>query len=193
MLDGKRIAILVEEGFGDLELTEPLRAMKAAEARVVLVCAKFVTGYQSRSGKRIIKAEMTADKVKAENFDAIIIPGGYAQDKMGYYPSVIDMVKEFHGLGRVVAAICQGPKLLMRADIIRGRCLTSCPSIAIDLNGAGADWVDKPVVQDGNIVTSRKAADLPVFDWTIIEAIRANGPSPKNRRQEEGFMAGSPL
>jgi len=186
MLDGKRIAILVEEGFGDLELFESQRAMKAAEARVVLICADHTQIYQSKSGKRTITAEMTADKVRAEDFDAIIIPGGYAPDKMRFYPAAIDLVKKFHDLGRVVAAICHGPKLLILADIVRGRCLTSCLSIAIDLKNAGADWVDEPVVQDGNIITSRKAADLPVFDWTIIEAVRANRQSSKNWKPGEG-------
>ena len=186
MLDGKRIAILVEEGFGDLELFEPQRAMKAAEARVVLVCADHAQSYQSKSGKRTITAEMTTDKVKAEDFDAIIIPGGYALDKMRFHSSVIDLVKKMHGLGKVIAAICFGPQLLISADIVRGRRLTSSLSIAEDLKNAGADWVDEPVVQDGNIITSGKVANLPVFDWTIIEAVRANRQFPEIVRPGEG-------
>ncbi|MDD5702220.1 MAG: type 1 glutamine amidotransferase [Dehalococcoidales bacterium] len=174
MLDGKRIAILVEEGFGDLELIEPLRAMKAAEARVVLIGSDHVQNYRSQSGKRIITAEVTTNKVKAEDFDAIIIPGIHSLDGMRSHSSVIQLVKKMHGLNRVIAAICYGPKLLISADIVRGRRLTSSLSLTEDLKNAGAEWVDEPVVQDGNIITARKAADLPVFDWTIIEALRTN-------------------
>ena len=174
MLDGKRIAILIEEGFGDLELVEPLRAMKAAEARVVLIGANSAQSYQNRSGKRTIAVEMTADKVKAEDFDAIIIPCGLSLDGMSYYSSVIDLVKKMHGLGKVIAAICYGQQLLISADIVRGRRLTSSVSIAEDLKNAGADWVDEPVVQDGNIITSGKVSNLPVFDLAIIKAVRNN-------------------
>ena len=186
MLDGKRIAILVEEGFEDLELIEPLRAMKAAEARVVLVCAGHAQSYQSKSGKRTITAEMTADKVKAEDFDAIIIPGVLSLDGMRFHSSVIELVKKMHGLNKVIAAISYGPKLLISADIVRGRRLTSSLLIAEALKNAGAYWVDESIVQDGNIITSRKAADLPVFDWTIVEAVRANGQFPEILRLKEG-------
>ncbi len=179
MLNGKRIAILVEEGFVDLELIEPLRLMKAAEARVVLVCVDAAPSYQSQSGKKIIAAEMTADKAVADDFDAIIIPGGYSTNRMRFHSSVIDLVKKMHGLGKVIAAIGHGPKLLISADIVRGRRLTSSLSIAIDLKNAGADWVDEPVVQDGNIITSGKIVNLPVFNWTIIEAVRANSQYPE--------------
>ena len=172
MLDGKRIAILVEEGFEDSELTEPLRSMKAEGARVIIVGPDSGKPYQSKSGKRTITAEMTADRAKAENFDAVIIPGGYAPNRMRLHQPMINLARKAHDLGRVVAAICHGPQLLISADIVRGRRLTSWPSIAIDLKNAGADWVDEPVVQDGNIITSRKPSDLPKFNKTIIEALR---------------------
>jgi protease I len=184
MLDGKRIAILVEEGFGDLELFESLRAMKAAEARVVLVGADFATSYQSKSGKKSVTVEVMADNVEAEDFDAIIIPGGVALDKIRFSPAVINLLKKTHGLGKVIAAIGHGLKLLILADIVRGYRITSCPSIAIDLKNAGADWVDEPVVQDRNIITSGKVANLPVFDWTIIKAVRDNRQFPEAVRPE---------
>jgi protease I len=177
MLEGKRIAILIEDGFKDSELTEPLRSMKAAGARVIIVGTDPTQRYQSKSGKRTITAEMAADRVKAEDFDAIIIPGGYAPDRMRLHQPMIDLVRKAHDLGRVVAAICHGPQLLISADIVRGRRLTSAPSIAVDIKNAGADWVDEPVVQDGNIITSRKPADLPMFDKAIIDAVAANSQS----------------
>lgn len=172
MLEEKQIAILVEEGFEDSELVEPLRAMKDADARVVVVGSGSKECYRGKRGRANIKADVTADKVSAEDFDAIIVPGGYAADKMRLHQPMIDLVRKAHDLGRVVAAICHGPQLLISADIVRGRRVTSWPSVAVDLKNAGADWVDEPVVQDGNLITSRKPADLPRFNKAIIEALK---------------------
>lgn len=173
MLDGKRIAILAEEGFEDSELIEPLRAMKEAGARVVVVGSGSQKSYRGKRGKATIKVDVTADKVSAEDFDAIIIPGGYAPDRMRLHQPMIDLVRKAHDLGKVIAAICHGPQLLISADIIRGRRVTSWPSVAVDLRNAGADWVDEPLVQDRNLITSRKPADLPKFNKAIIEALAA--------------------
>ena len=186
MLDGKRIAILAEEGFEGSELFEPMRAMKEAGARVVVVGAGSTQSYQSQSGKKTIKADVTAVGVMTDDFDAIIIPGTHSLDRNRFHSPVIDLLNKMHGLGKVIAAICYGPQLLISAGIVRGRRLTSSLSIAEDLKNAGADWIDEPVVRDGNIITSRKAADLPVFDWTIIEAIKANSHLPEIRRPGGG-------
>jgi protease I len=171
MLGGKRIAILAEEDFEDSELIESLRAMKAAGARVTVVGSGSKESYKGKRGTTI-KVDASADKLRAENFDAIIVPGGYAPDKMRLHQPMIDLVRRANSLGKVVAAICHGPQLLISADIVRGRRLTSWPSIAVDLRNAGANWVDAPLVQDGNIITSRKPSDLPKFNKTIIEALR---------------------
>ena len=173
MLDGKRIAILAEEDFEDSELIEPLRAMKDAGARVVIVGSGSKESYRGKRGKATIKMDTTADKVKAKDFDAIVVPGGYAPDKMRLHQPMIDLVKQAHDAGKVIAAICHGPQLLISADILRGRRVTSWRSLAVDLRNAGADWVDEPVVQDGNLITSRKPADLPRFNKAIIEALTA--------------------
>ena len=172
MLVGKRIAILAEEDFEDSELIEPLRSMKNAGARVVIIGTGSKKNYQGQRGNANISVDTTADKVKPEDFAAIIVPGGYAPDKMRRDPSMVELVKKAYELGKVVAAICHGPQLLISANVVRGRKLTSWPSIAIDLENAGAEWVNAPVVQDGNIITSRKPADLPRFNKTIIEALR---------------------
>ena len=172
MLIGKRIAILAEEGFEDSELIESLRALKDAGARVLIVGSGSKESYKGKRGTTTIRVDASADKVKAEDFDAIIVPGGYAPDKMRLYQPMIDLVRKANSLGKVVAAICHGPQLLISADIVRGRRITSWPSIAIDLRNAGAHWVDKPLVQDGNIITSRKPFDLPKFNKAIIEALR---------------------
>lgn len=170
-LKGKRVAILVEQDFEDVELTEPLKAMKDAGAQIFIVGSGSQMSYQGKRGKATIKADIDADKVRAEDFDAIIIPGGYAPDKMRLHQPMIDLVKKAHDLGKVIAAVCHGPQLLISAGIVSGRRLTSWPSVAIDLENAGAIWVDEAVVKDGNIITSRRPADLPVFDSAIIRAL----------------------
>ena len=171
MLQGKRIAILVEEGFEDSELIESYRAMRDAGAKVVVVGSGSKSSYRGKRGKSIITADAIADKVKAADFDAIIIPGGYAPDKMRLHHSMVDLVRKAYDSGRIIAAICHGPQLLISADILRGRRVTSWPSITIDLKNAGAEWVDDAMVQDGNIITSRKPADLPRFNKAIIMAL----------------------
>ena len=173
MLDGQGIAILVEDGFEDSELTVPLKYMKATGARVTVVGTDSAKSYRSKSGKKTVTAEVAADSVKLDDLEAIIIPGGYAPDRMRLHQSMIDLVRKAHDLGKVIAAVCHGPQLLISADIVRGRRLTSWPSIAVDLKNAGADWVDDAVVQDGNIITSRRPADIPMFNKRVIEAIEA--------------------
>jgi protease I len=170
-LKGKRIAILAEQDFEDVELMEPLKAMKEAGAQIFIVGSGSQTSYQGKRGKATIKVDIDADKVRAEDFDAVIIPGGYAPDKMRLHQSMIDLVRKAHDLGRVIAAVCHGPQLLISAGIVSGRRLTSWPSVAIDLKNAGAIWVDEPLVKDGNIITSRRPSDLPVFNRAIIQAL----------------------
>ena len=170
-LKGKRVAILAEQDFEDSELIEPLRAMKEAGAQVFVVGSGSQTSYKGKRGRATIKVDIDADKVRAEDFDAIIIPGGYAPDKMRLHQPMIDLVRKSHDLGRVVAAICHGPQLLISADIVRGRRVTSWPSVAIDIKNAGANWVDEPMVKDGNIITSRKPSDLTLFNGAIIQAL----------------------
>ncbi len=174
MLEGKRVAILVEDGFEDSELVEPLRAMKDANARVVIVGSGSKESYQGKRGSATVKVDTTADKVNAKDFDAVIVPGGYAPDKMRLYQSMVDFVKQASASGKVVGAICHGPQLLISADILRGRRVTSWPSVAVDLRNAGAEWVNEPVVRDGNLITARKPADLPKFNRAIIEALQSN-------------------
>jgi len=116
--------------------------------------------------------DVTADKVKAEDLDAIIIPGGRAPARMRQNKAMVDLVKKANELGKVIAAVCHGPQLLIAAGIVKGRRLTSCPAVAAELKKAGAEWVDEVVIRDGNLITSRKPADLPRFNKAIIEALR---------------------
>jgi protease I len=171
MLEGKRIAILAEDDFEDSELMEPLRAIKDAGARVMIVGSGSKKNYKGKRGLVEVTVDTTADKVEAGKFDAIIIPGGYAPDKMRLYQSMVDLIRKAHEAGKIIAAVCHGPQILISADIVKGRRVTSWPSVAVDLKNAGATWVDEPVVRDGNIITSRKPADLPKFNKAIIEAL----------------------
>ncbi|OGO02544.1 MAG: hypothetical protein A2Y91_01470 [Chloroflexi bacterium RBG_13_54_8] len=173
MLQGKRIAVLVEEGFGDAELMESLRAMKDVGAKVVVVGSGSQESYRGKRGETTIAVDIAANEVDGDSIDAIIIPGGYAPDKMRLCQPMIDLVKKTYESGKVVAAICHGPQLLISANIVRGHRVTSWPSVAVDLRNAGGDWVDEPVVRDGNLITARKAADIPRFNKTIIEALGA--------------------
>jgi protease I len=172
MLEGKHIAILAEEDFEDAELMQPLRAMKDAGASVMIVGSGSKKSYRGKRGSAEVTADAAADKVDAGQFDAIIVPGGYAPDKMRLHQPMIDLVRKANAAGKVIAAVCHGPQLLISAEVVKGRRVTSWPSVAVDLRNAGAIWVDQAVVRDGNIITSRKPADLPQFNEAIIEALR---------------------
>ena len=172
MLVGKRVAVLVEDGFEDSELVEPIRAMKNAGARVIVIGSSTSENYMGKRNNTAVKADITADNVSIDDFDAIIIPGGYAPDKMRLNQSMIDLVRKAADVGKPIAAICHGPQLLISADVVKGRRVTSWPSIAVDLRNAGAEWVDEQIVKDRNIITSRKPSDLPKFNKAIIEALR---------------------
>ena len=179
MLDGRRIAILAEEDFEDAELTEPLRDLRAAGARVIVVGSGSQRSYKGKRRVSEVKVDASADQVRADYFDAVVIPGGHAPDKMRLHMPMIDLVRKAYDLGRLVAAICHGPQLLISADVVRGRRVTSWPSIAVDLKNAGAIWVDESVVRDGNLITSRQPADLPDFDKAIIEALEQQEARPQ--------------
>jgi protease I len=179
MLTGKRIAILVEEGFEDSELMVPLQIFKDAGARVVVVGSGSSRKYKGRRGAIIDTAGITADRVQADDFDIVIIPGGHAPDKIRLCQPMIELIKNAHLKGKLIAAISYGTQVLISAGIVRGVRLTSWLSIAVDLRNAGAIWLDEPVVKDGNIITSRRAADLPKFNKAIIAALMELDTSSK--------------
>lgn len=172
MIDGRRIAILVEEGFEDSELTEPIRAMTDAGARVVAVGTGSRRTYRGKRGRAEVLAEVDAGDVNAAIFDAVIVPGGDSASRLCLCAPILELVREVHGRGRIIAAVCQGPRVLISAGILKGRRVTSHPRMAEDLQKAGARWTDAPVVKDGNIITSRKPADLPRFSKAIIDALK---------------------
>jgi len=170
-LVGKRIAILVEQDFEDSELAEPLQVMRDAGAEVVLVGSGSQETYQGKKGTISVRPDATADGVRAADFDALIIPGGHAPEKMRLHAPMVDLARDAYRQGKVVAAICHGPQLLISADVLRGHTLTCVRSIAVDVRNAGGNYVDEPVVRDRNLITSRTPADLPAFDNAIIDAL----------------------
>src|SRR5215813_6843360 len=170
-LNGKRVAILVEDGFEDRELTGPRDVLSAAGAQVIIVGPTAGTDFRGKRGEATVTSDMAAGAARIDNFDAVVIPGGYAPDKMRMRHAMVDFAREAMDAGKPVAAICHGPQLLISANALRGRTLTCWPSIAIDVKNAGGLYVDKPVVEDGNLITSRKPDDVPVFNEAIIRAL----------------------
>jgi deglycase len=167
----KRVAMLVEDEFEDRELTGPLDALRAAGVIVTIVGPSAGTEYRGKRGEARVKADIAAGTAKIKDFDALIIPGGHAPDKMRMRHAMVDLARDAMEAGKPVAAICHGPQLLISANALRGKTLTCWPSIAIDVKNAGGRYVDKPVVEDGNLITSRKPDDVPMFSEAILRAL----------------------
>lgn len=170
-LTGKRIAMLVEDDFEDREVTGPLAMLRDAGATVTLVGPTAGAQFRGKRGEATVTSDIAAGAAKIKDFDAVVIPGGYAPDKMRMRHAMVDLVRDAMDAGKPVAAICHGPQLLISANVLRGRTLTCWPSIAVDVKNAGGLYVDKPVVEDGNLITSRKPDDVPVFSEAIIRAL----------------------
>jgi protease I len=165
------VAILVEDEFEDSELVGPLDALRAAGAEVTVVGSAAGAEYRGKRGHASVKADLAAGAARMKDFDALVIPGGHAPDKMRMRHAMVDLARDAMEAGKPVAAICHGPQVLISANTLRGRTLTCWPSIAIDVKNAGGLYVDKPVVEDGNLITSRKPDDVPVFSEAIIRAL----------------------
>jgi len=176
VLAGKRVAILVEQEFEDSELSGPRDALRAAGATVVLVGPMAGAQFRGKRGETVVTSDLAAGTARMADFDALVIPGGHAPDKMRMRHAMVDLAREAMDAAKPVAAICHGPQLLISADALRGRTLTCWPSIAVDVKNAGGLYVDKPVVEDGNLITSRKPDDVPVFSEAIVRAVAARTP-----------------
>ncbi|MCD6363946.1 MAG: type 1 glutamine amidotransferase [Synergistetes bacterium] len=168
-LSGKRIGILVEDLFEDLELWYPTLRMREEGAEVKLIGPAKKT-YKGKHGLPA-EADLTSAEANPEEFDAIIIPGGYSPDRMRRDAKLIEFVKKMGESGKVVAAICHGPWMLISAGLLKGKKATSFFAIKDDLINAGASYLDKEVVVDENIITSRTPKDLPAFCKAIIEKL----------------------
>ena len=171
ILTGTRVALLVEEGFEDRELTGPLDALRAAGATVTIIGPSAGAQFTGKRGEAIVTSDLAAGAARMKDFDALVIPGGHAPDKMRMRHAMVDLAREAMEANKPVAAICHGPQLLISSNSLKGRTLTCWPSIAIDVKNAGGRYVDKPVVEDGNLITSRKPDDVPVFSDAIVRAL----------------------
>ena len=181
-LQGKRVAILAENNYEDLELWYPLYRLREAGAEVFVVGTGTADTYTSKHGYPV-KVDAEAVTVDAGQFDLIVIPGGYAPDLMRRSAAMVNLVRDSNEQGKLIAAICHAGWMLCSANVIRGRTVTGFKSIKDDMVNAGGHYVDQEVVRDGNLITARKSTDLPALMRTIVDALQeARVPAPNGAR-----------
>ena len=171
-LDGKKVAILVTDGFAQVEMTKPREALQeaGAETKIVSIKSGKIQGMNHADKGDQFDVDLTLDDARPEEFDALMIPGGLMNpDSMRANEDALEFTRHFFNEGKPVAAICHGPWVLIDAGVVRGRTLTSWPNIKTDVKNAGAKWVDEEVVVDNGLVTSRKPDDIPAFNKKMVE------------------------
>jgi protease I len=187
-LQGKRVAILVENGFEQVEMTEPRKALEQAGARADLIApsAGRVKGWNRTEWGDEFPVEVPLERANPRDYDALLLPGGVmSPDKLRMNAKAVQFVRSFVEEGKPVAAICHGPWTLIEAGAVRGRKMTSYPSLQTDLKNAGAQWVDQEVVVDQGLVTSRNPNDIPAFNGKMIEEF-AEGVHQKQAMRGRG-------
>lgn len=171
-LKGVRVAILVDNGFERVELTEPRKALDdaGAETKIISPQEKEVRAWESKEWGDKYPVEQKLDETQPNNFDALLLPGGVMNpDHLRMNSQAVSFVKAFVDSGKPIAAICHGPWTLIEAGAVKGRKITSWPSLKTDLKNAGAEWTDQEVVVDRNLVSSRKPDDIPAFNREMIK------------------------
>ncbi len=174
MLNGKKVAILVAEGFEQSEMVQPRKALQAAGAKTMIVspAEDEVQGWNHFDKAERFNVDIPIEEANADEFDALLLPGGVANpDQLRTQPKAVQFVQRFVESGKPIGVICHGPWTLIEAGAVKGRALTSWPSLKTDLVNAGAKWVDQEVVVDRGLVSSRKPADIPAFIRKFIEEI----------------------
>jgi protease I len=182
-LTGKRFAILATNGFEQSELEEPKKALEAAGARadVVSLNQGQIRGWRHTDWGNSVAVDVPIERANSDEYDGLVLPGGVINpDKLRMDPEAVDFVRAFVAAGKPIAAICHGPWTLINAGGVRGRKMTSWPSLQVDLENAGAHWIDQPVVVDQGLVTSRKPDDLPAFNRKMVEEF-AEGRHPRRK------------
>jgi protease I len=175
-LRGQRVAILVADGFEQVEMTEPRQALKDAGAKTQIVSPtkSQVQGWNHFDHADKFPVDVALERANPDDFDALLLPGGVANpDQLRMIPEAVKFVKSFVDSGKPIASICHGPWTLIEAGAVKGRTMTSWPSLRTDLRNAGGKWVDEKVVVDKGIVTSRKPEDIPAFNQKMIEEFAA--------------------
>lgn len=173
-LEGKTVAILATDGVEQIELTDPRNALEEAGAKTELISIKpgEIKGWNHTEWGETFPVDKTVEEVDASEYDALLLPGGVMNpDKLRMDMEAVAFVRKFFDEGKPVAAICHGPWMLVEANVVKNRKVTSYPSLETDLTNAGANWIDEEVVVDQGLVTSRKPDDLPAFNRKMIEEI----------------------
>lgn len=171
-LQGKTIAILATDGFEQSELMKPREALDQAGARTQVVSPKDdkIKGWDMKDWGKEVSVDVPLKSAKASDYDALLLPGGVQNpDQLRMIPEAVEFVKHFVDEGKPIAAICHGPWMLVEADAVRGRTVTSWPSLKTDIENAGGNWVDEQVILSNGVVTSRKPDDIPAFNREMIE------------------------
>ena len=191
-LKGKRVAALVANGFEQVELTEPKKALEGAGAMVQVVSPETdrVRGWNHTEWGSDVQVDRPLDQARADDYDALLLPGGVMNpDRLRMNPKAVRFVKQFFEGGKPIAVICHGPWTLVDAGVVRGVKMTSYPSVRTDLVNAGADWVDQDVVVDRGVVSSRKPDDIPAFNRKMIEEFAEGQHGGAGKRQMAGTAA----
>jgi protease I len=184
-LSGKTIAFLATDGVEQVELTEPWRAVERAGGRPELVALKAgqIQGVNHDEKGDSFPVDKPVVEADARTYDGLVLPGGTKNpDRLRMDKDAVEFVRAFFDAEKPVGVICHGPWTLIDADVVRGRSITSWPSLQTDLRNAGADWVDEEVVVDGNLVSSRKPDDLPAFTQKLVEVMAASAPAEQSGR-----------
>jgi protease I len=188
-LQGKKVAILATDGFEQSELTEPRKALDGAGAKTSVVSPQgdTIRGWKAKDWGDHVKVDLALDKAKADDFDALLIPGGVMNpDALRMNQKAVAFASAFFEAGKPVAAICHGPWMVIETGAANGRRIASWPSLKTDLQNAGAEWVDEEVCVDGNLVTSRKPDDIPAFNRKMIEEFAEGVHAAQRSRTEAG-------
>ncbi len=195
-LDGRRVAFLATNGVDEAEFMQPWQAVTAAGAKAELVSLQVGDIQSVSKGEKTQKfrVDRLVDDVSVRDYDALVLPGGLKNpDTLRMNPAAVAFVKAFMDADKPVGAICHGPWLLVEADCVRGRTLTSYPSLKTDIQNAGGDWLDRTVISDQKLVTSRNPGDLPAFGAALVETIaRAVEERSLDRTIEQSFPASDP-
>src|SRR6266511_205185 len=184
-LKGRRVAILATDGFEQSELTEPRAALDRAGAKTVVIAPKSgsIKGWKHKEWGDEVPVDLTLDKAKPDDFDALVLPGGVMNpDRLRLVPDAVKFVRSFFEADKPVAAICHTPIMLIEANVLKDRNVTSWPSIETDIRNAGGKWTDREVVVDRGLVTSRKPDDIPAFNRKMIEEFAEGTPAARADR-----------
>ena len=185
-----KIAVLIGKDFEDSEYTKPAEAFKQAGFDLVHIGLKKGEAVEGKKEQTPVQIDMDVKDARVGDFTALLIPGGYSPDNLRAFEEPVRFVKEFMQTGKPVLAICHGPQLLITAEVLKGRKLTAWKSLRVDVRNAGAEYIDKEVVVDGNLVSSRYPGDIPAFVEESLKKLKASGSAVEVEKGERGGGTG---